>query len=103
MIVVFNFLTLIYYDPKFLTEKGGADGPPNWVYFTWGIGLFLYQSFDAVDGCVLASFKLTHCNVIFCSENRPAEQAWLARWVNCLIMVCLEPLLPLSQLTLYRL
>ena len=52
-------------------------GPPNWVYFTcvlshpsvkselgntasntsrtmhrWAAGLFLYQTFDAIDGCV---------------------------------------------------
>lgn len=29
-----NFLTLLYYDPYFLAEKGGAAGPPHWVYFT---------------------------------------------------------------------
>jgi ethanolaminephosphotransferase len=30
-IVLLNFATLVFYDP---TEKGGATGPPNWVYFT---------------------------------------------------------------------
>ncbi|KAJ8085164.1 hypothetical protein PM082_003949 [Marasmius tenuissimus] len=49
-IVFLNFLTLLYYDPTYLTEKGGATGPPHWIYFTWGAGLFLYQSFDAIDG-----------------------------------------------------
>ncbi|KAH9957555.1 CDP-alcohol phosphatidyltransferase-domain-containing protein [Lactifluus volemus] len=49
-IVLFNFATLSYYDPTYLAQKGGATGPPNWVYFTWGIGLFLYQTFDAIDG-----------------------------------------------------
>ncbi|KAF8527387.1 Choline/ethanolaminephosphotransferase [Hysterangium stoloniferum] len=45
-----NFLTMVYYDPQFLTEKGGAIGPPHWVYYTWAAGLFIYQSFDAIDG-----------------------------------------------------
>ncbi|OJA19270.1 hypothetical protein AZE42_04494 [Rhizopogon vesiculosus] len=49
-IVLFNILTLLYYDPLYLTEKDGASGPPQWIYFTWAIGLFMYQSFDAVDG-----------------------------------------------------
>ncbi|KIK62271.1 hypothetical protein GYMLUDRAFT_42209 [Collybiopsis luxurians FD-317 M1] len=48
-IVIINFITLLYYDPNYLTEKGGAY-IPQWIYFTWGIGLFLYQSFDAIDG-----------------------------------------------------
>ncbi|KAH9854320.1 Choline/ethanolaminephosphotransferase [Lenzites betulinus] len=49
-LVLANFATLLYYDPKFLTEKGGADGPPNWIYFTWAAGLFFYQTLDAIDG-----------------------------------------------------
>jgi hypothetical protein len=32
--VLLNFATLLYYDPAYLTEKGGADGPPQWLYFT---------------------------------------------------------------------
>ncbi|KAJ3859246.1 Choline/ethanolaminephosphotransferase [Lentinula novae-zelandiae] len=48
-IVIFNFFTLLYYDPSYLTEKGGVY-IPQWIYFTWGIGLFLYQAFDAADG-----------------------------------------------------
>ncbi|KAF8875779.1 CDP-alcohol phosphatidyltransferase-domain-containing protein [Infundibulicybe gibba] len=42
-IVIFNFLTMLCYE-------GGASGPPQWIYFTWGAGLFLYQSLDAIDG-----------------------------------------------------
>ncbi|KAG2364834.1 hypothetical protein BDR07DRAFT_1450115 [Suillus spraguei] len=49
-IVAFNVITLLYYDPLYLTEKDGATGPPQWIYFTWAIGLFMYQSLDAVDG-----------------------------------------------------
>ncbi|KAJ6606799.1 Choline/ethanolaminephosphotransferase [Mycena sp. CBHHK59/15] len=48
-IVFLNFVTMILYDPAYLTEKGGVF-MPNWVYFSWSIGLFLYQSFDAIDG-----------------------------------------------------
>jgi hypothetical protein len=32
--VLINFATLSFYDPTYLTAKGGATGPPNWVYFT---------------------------------------------------------------------
>ncbi|KAG6887707.1 hypothetical protein C0995_013338 [Termitomyces sp. Mi166 len=45
---------MIYHDPLYLTEKDGATGPPNWIYFTfedrWAFGLFAYQSLDAIDG-----------------------------------------------------
>ncbi|EPQ60086.1 Choline/ethanolaminephosphotransferase [Gloeophyllum trabeum ATCC 11539] len=53
-LVFCNFATLLYYDPGYLTEKDGAGaitvGPPQWVYFTWAVGLFLYQTLDAIDG-----------------------------------------------------
>ncbi|KAJ9155537.1 CDP-alcohol phosphatidyltransferase [Pleurostoma richardsiae] len=42
--VVINFLTLLWYTPTL-----DQDCPP-WVYYTWALGLFLYQTFDAVDG-----------------------------------------------------
>ncbi|KAK5169222.1 hypothetical protein LTR04_006109 [Oleoguttula sp. CCFEE 6159] len=42
--VVINLLTLFYYTPTL-----DQDCPP-WVYASWSIGLFLYQTFDAVDG-----------------------------------------------------
>jgi ethanolaminephosphotransferase len=65
--VLINFATMVYYDPKYLAYKGGAAGPPQWMYFTyvddlllthqidmylfsWAAGLFIYQSFDAIDG-----------------------------------------------------
>ncbi|PHH63550.1 hypothetical protein CDD81_5737 [Ophiocordyceps australis] len=44
MFVVANFLTLLWYNPTL-----DHDCPP-WVYYTWALGLFLYQTFDAVDG-----------------------------------------------------
>ncbi|KAF8346111.1 Choline/ethanolaminephosphotransferase [Amanita rubescens] len=50
-IVFLNFISLLYYDREYLTQKHGAPSPPpNWLYFTWAIGLFAYQSLDAIDG-----------------------------------------------------
>ncbi|KAK5114209.1 hypothetical protein LTR85_010274 [Meristemomyces frigidus] len=42
--VVANLLTMLYYSPGM-----DKDCPP-WVYGSWAIGLFLYQTFDAIDG-----------------------------------------------------
>ncbi|KAK0729681.1 CDP-alcohol phosphatidyltransferase-domain-containing protein [Lasiosphaeris hirsuta] len=44
MFVVANFLTLLWYNPSLDQDC------PVWVYYSWAIGLFLYQTFDAVDG-----------------------------------------------------
>ncbi|ORY00455.1 hypothetical protein BCR34DRAFT_592560 [Clohesyomyces aquaticus] len=42
--VVANFITLLWYTPTLDQDC------PRWVYASWAIGLFLYQTFDAVDG-----------------------------------------------------
>ncbi|MCJ1356087.1 MAG: hypothetical protein MMC33_006081 [Icmadophila ericetorum] len=42
--VVLNFLTMLYYNPTLDQDM------PSWVYASWAVGLFLYQTFDAVDG-----------------------------------------------------
>jgi ethanolaminephosphotransferase len=42
--IIVNFLTMLWYTPTL-----DQDCPP-WVYASWAIGLFLYQTFDAVDG-----------------------------------------------------
>lgn len=42
--VIINFLTLLWFNP------GLDQDCPSWVYYSWAIGLFLYQTFDAVDG-----------------------------------------------------
>lgn len=42
--VVANFLTLLWYNPTLDQDC------PLWVYYSWAVGLFLYQTFDAVDG-----------------------------------------------------
>ena len=44
MFVVGNFLTLLWYNPTLDQDC------PTWVYYSWALGLFLYQTFDAVDG-----------------------------------------------------
>ncbi|TDL26422.1 Choline/ethanolaminephosphotransferase [Rickenella mellea] len=49
-LVFINFLTMLVCDPAYLTPKEGAAGPPQWLYFTWAAGLFMYQSLDAIDG-----------------------------------------------------
>ncbi len=43
-IVVCNVLAMMWYAPDLREEC------PRWVYVSWAFGLFLYQTFDAVDG-----------------------------------------------------
>ncbi|KAI4091309.1 MAG: hypothetical protein LQ344_004168 [Seirophora lacunosa] len=42
--VIINFLTMLWYNPTM------DQNMPPWVYWSFAIGLFLYQTFDAVDG-----------------------------------------------------
>ncbi|KAL2209063.1 Choline/ethanolaminephosphotransferase [Sarocladium strictum] len=42
--VIINVLTMLWYNPTLDQDC------PSWVYYSWAIGLFLYQTFDAVDG-----------------------------------------------------
>ncbi|OQN96600.1 hypothetical protein B0A48_17030 [Cryoendolithus antarcticus] len=42
--VIVNILTMLYYTPTLDQDC------PSWVYASWSIGLFLYQTFDAIDG-----------------------------------------------------
>jgi len=42
--VIANLLTMLYYTPTMDVDC------PAWVYATWAAGLFLYQTFDAIDG-----------------------------------------------------
>lgn len=44
MFVIANFLTLLWYNPTL------DQNCPSWVYYSWAAGLFMYQTFDAVDG-----------------------------------------------------
>ncbi|CAK7273144.1 Phosphotransferase [Sporothrix epigloea] len=51
MFVVANLLTLLWFNPTL------DQNCPPWVYYSWAVGLFLYQTFDAVDG---AQARRTH-------------------------------------------
>ncbi|KAG0371233.1 hypothetical protein BGZ54_008237 [Gamsiella multidivaricata] len=42
--VVFNLLTMFYFAP----DMTGVC--PSWAYYSFGVGLFVYQSLDAIDG-----------------------------------------------------
>lgn len=44
MFVIANFLSVLWYNPTLDQDC------PTWLYYSWAIGLFLYQTFDAVDG-----------------------------------------------------
>ncbi|KAI9598153.1 ethanolaminephosphotransferase [Syncephalis fuscata] len=42
--VVVNMLLILYYD------RDLSGHCPNWVYYSAGLGVWIYQSFDAIDG-----------------------------------------------------
>lgn len=42
--IICNVLTVLYFDPNLDKET------PRWTYFSYALGLFLYQTFDACDG-----------------------------------------------------
>ncbi|KAF0273143.1 hypothetical protein FOG51_02019 [Hanseniaspora uvarum] len=42
--ILINIITCLIVSPDFLSVH------PNWCYFTYALGLFLYQTFDACDG-----------------------------------------------------
>ncbi|KAH3686356.1 hypothetical protein WICPIJ_002718 [Wickerhamomyces pijperi] len=42
--VIVNLLTVFYYDPLLESDL------PSWAYYSFALGLFLYQTFDACDG-----------------------------------------------------
>ena len=43
MFMVFSVCMLIFYGPNW-------EQVPGWLYVSWGINLFIYQSLDAIDG-----------------------------------------------------
>ena len=55
-----NFLTMLWYNPTLDKDM------PSWVYASWAIGLFLYQTFDAVDGTQAYVQRLFYAA---CAEN----------------------------------
>lgn len=84
MFVVINFITVMWYNPNLDT-----DCPP-WVYASCAIGLFLYQTFDAVDGmqAYVYNFPRTiqwRFTDTGCALDGGRDRA--ARWVSSLITV----------------
>lgn len=46
MFMVFNVFLVFTYNPTLEPEDAG----PNWMYFSFALGLWLYSTFDNVDG-----------------------------------------------------
>jgi hypothetical protein len=87
-LVIFNFCTLLYYDPAYLGEKEGATQPPQWIYYTWGISLFMYQSLDAIDGHEILFQPKYYCADAFAAtESRHEGLVWLVLLAKCSTMV----------------
>jgi hypothetical protein len=59
---------------------------------SWGIGLFAYQSMDAIDGLVDSSSsgqqegRLIDFLLYASTASRLDERAWLDLWERCLTM-----------------
>lgn len=72
MFVVINFITVMWYNPNLDTDC------PRWVYASCAIGLFLYQTFDAVDG--MQAYVYTSGLVGFADNKQTTYEAeWTAR------------------------
>ena len=77
-LVLVNFATLVYYDPKFLCEKEGAEGPPHWIYFTY-VFYFLFDklvdlSRRWVDGRQVCSYTRA---LMLSTASRRDGRGWL--------------------------
>ena len=95
--MILNFLTVLWYAP-------GLDADcPLWIYSTWAAGLFLYQTFDAVDGTQAYVIKrrgwrryreLLSLGLTICLSSLEGELVRADRWENYSIMVrlFLDPL-----------
>ena len=60
--MIINLFTVLWYNPTL-----DQDCPP-WVYASCALGLFLYQTFDAVDGMqayVLCPISLCVCSFTY--------------------------------------
>ncbi|KAI9303730.1 CDP-alcohol phosphatidyltransferase-domain-containing protein [Cunninghamella echinulata] len=47
LFMVFNILLVVIYVPDFDYE---TQNPPSWIFYSFAIGLWLYSTFDNVDG-----------------------------------------------------
>lgn len=84
MFVVINFITVMWYNPNLDT-----DCPP-WVYASCAIGLFLYQTFDAVDGMQAYVYNLPRTTEWRLTDTGcvlDGGRDRVARWASSLITV----------------
>lgn len=85
MFVVINFITVMWYNPNL-----DQDCPP-WVYASCALGLFLYQTFDAVDGMQAYVFNLAAVLRVNANIRIDEERDKVVRWESFLITVCSFP------------
>lgn len=81
--MIFNFLTLLWFNPTLDKDC------PTWVYVSWAIGLFLYQTFDAVDGAQ-AYVYLVRLGILLwrgIDNIVEGERARVGLWANFSTMV----------------
>lgn len=92
--VVINFLTLLWYNPTLDQDM------PRWVYASWAIGLFLYQTFDAVDGTQACVGRTEGWKVMLYADHDSAggERTRVDHWGSFSTMVHLNNIMTQSQL-----
>ena len=56
--MVVNFFTILWYNPTLDQDC------PSWVYASCAIGLFLYQTFDGVDGIQAYELPLAPLDIL---------------------------------------
>ena len=87
-LVFANFVTVLVVNPSLRCCQDGACRP-MWMYVSFALGLFWYQSLDAIDGKQVRSKSLCSAQSSHrdcCWRLRLEEQGRVARWENCLTM-----------------
>ena len=74
---------MLWYNPTL-----DQDCPP-WVYASWSIGLFLYQTFDAVDGTQAYEESAEQNGRIIGTDlgSLDGEHTKVGHWESCLTTV----------------
>lgn len=74
----------MYYDP----DAKGTHAAPRWTYLLCGVGLFIYQSLDAIgenfirNRIIWSLNSITKIRHLLQMENKLVEQALQHQWVN---------------------
>lgn len=73
---------------------------PRWVYASWAIGLFLYQTFDAVDGtqAYVGRTELGRVMIYADPASAGGERTRVDHWGSFSIMVHRQTSMTQSQL-----